>query len=93
VQVIPFVKKEYGEVARKIEQLLMELPLEAGVLFAGVVVDISGEDPIFKLTLGVHRELRIGETAYAQMATLHLQELLLKGHDIQVDVKRGVVRG
>lgn len=94
--VIPFVRKEHAAVAREIEQRLMELPADSGVIFAGVAIEATttpDQEPVYRLTLGVDRELKIDATAYDHLVTLTLQGLLLVGVDIQVVVKRGVVRG
>jgi len=91
---IPFVKKEHSEFARGIEKKMMGLPSTTGIVFVGVDVTptVAGQDPIYKLLIGVDRDSGL-EEAVGHLATVVLSEELLTGADIQTDVRRGIARG
>lgn len=91
---IPFVKKEQAELARLIEEKLLALPESSGILFVGVSVapTIAGQDPVYRLLIGIDRELKV-EEAIGYLAILALSEELLQGADIQTEVCRGSCRG
>lgn len=47
--IVPYVKDEEGELARRMEEKLLALPADAGVLFAGVSVEVTcNQNPVYE---------------------------------------------
>jgi len=93
VGIIPFVKKEHAGVARAIEQKLLALPPDSGILFVGVDVapTVVDQIPTYRLLIGTDRDSGVDQ-AVTHLATLTLSEELLAGADIQIEVRRGCGR-
>lgn len=94
METIPFVNKEHGELARTIEEKLLSVSSESGILFVGVEVTPTeaGQDPIYRVLVGIDRNLKV-EQAIDHLVTLTLYEELLQGVDIKTEVRRGCTRG
>lgn len=88
---IPFVKQEQAELARKIERKLLALSPDAGILFVGVSVDPTvEEEPIYRAWIGCSRKIR--EDLVPKIIDVTLREELESGVKIKVEAHRGCVR-
>lgn len=94
METIPFVKREHGDLARAIEQKLLAVPKDAGILFVGVEVTPTEvtDDPVYKVLVGVDRDSKTDE-AVGYLVTLTLSNELLQGANIKTEVRRGCSRG
>lgn len=91
---IPFVTPESASLARNIEEKILGLSADTGILFAGVDVTptTAEQEPIYRVLIGIDRDVKL-EGAVAQLATMALSNELLTGADIQIEVRRGLSRG
>lgn len=89
----PFVKKKHFDIARTMEEKLMDLPADSGILFVGVSVSptVKADDPIYRIWVGCDRSMSEDTIRQAVFMTLH--EEISRGADVkQVDVHRGIIR-
>lgn len=90
---IPFVKKEHAALARKMEEKLLALSPEAGLLFVGVSVgktEQPDESPSYSIWIGCRRGVREG--LMAPLVQVTLRDEITEGADIRVESHRGKVR-
>lgn len=86
------VKQEEGDMARHMETKLLNLPLDSGVLFAGVsVVPSDGTHPtIFRVWVGCHRDF--DESLMGLVVCHALREEIQQGVQVKVEAHRGLSR-
>lgn len=91
---IAFVKNEHFEMAHRIENKIINLSSECGIVFVGVDVSPTTKDldPVYHLSVGVERGSGLDQ-AVAHLVTLTLSEELLAGANIKTEVIRGITRG
>lgn len=89
---IPFVKKEEAAFAREMEQRILDIRDDAGVLFVGVSVKPTkaGEAPIYFVWLGCSRDTR-EELMGPLIDNLFCTEIAA-GTQIKVEAHRGLLR-
>ena len=97
---IPIVTQEEFELARKIEEKMLALPKESGVLFVGVSVEVThlqdegpGESPVrsvvYHIALGIDRSFTLGIVEPLVRVTVGS---LATGINLVVEAHRGRVR-
>jgi len=93
METIPFITKEHGALARGMEQKLLDLPADSGIVFVGTKVTPvePGKAPRYTILVGIDRNIKV-EKAIHHLVSLTLSKELVSGADIKVVVSRGVVR-
>lgn len=88
---IPYVDYETAERAREFEYRIARLPVEAGILFAGVQATPvpGGESETFTFTVGIDRAFEPG-TIEAVLRNVFGKEIL-DGINVTLNVVRGTV--
>jgi hypothetical protein len=84
------VSPEEADMARRIEKTLMALPIESGILFAGVRVPCQG---LYELRVGCARNLDVDTACRLVLQVLEADQVLkLVLGQIDIKAYRGVVR-
>ena len=90
---IPFVRQKHFDIARAMEEKLLDLPIESGLLFAGVSITptVMKNDPIYRVWVGCSRNM--DEGTVRQLVLMTLRDEMKRGAKIKdVYVHRGVIR-
>lgn len=89
---VPFVKPKEAALARKIEEKLSSIRVDAGILFIGVSVrpTVAGDNPIYFVWIGCTRSTS-EELMHHLVATVCSEEIEA-GVEIKVEAHRGVIR-
>ena len=87
-----FVKPEEADLARRIENKLMALPLSSGLLFVGVSImpGTAEEVPVYRVWVGCHRDF--DEALMDPLVRVTLREEIESGIRLTVEAHRGLSR-
>src|SRR3954468_19416825 len=87
-----YVKPTDAEVAQGMETKLMDLPQEAGILFAGISVKPDEEDgePVFHVWVGCHKNM--DERMMPSLIGMVFQKEIEAGRRVKVEAHRGLGR-
>lgn len=89
MELIHVVSDEDAKLAKKMEAKLLELPIESGILFAGVSVDPN--PVVFRVWIGCSRG--VDPRAIRLLVSLRLREEVKEGRNIVVEsVAMGSIR-
>ena len=71
MQLVHYVKEEEAKLAKKMEAKLLALPVESGILFAGVSVEPStpSSSAVYRVWIGCSRSLRKSSNMKAAIST------------------------
>jgi hypothetical protein len=86
-----YVKPTDAEVAQAMEKKLMDLPQEAGILFAGISIkpDDDGK-PVFHIWVGCHKSM--DERMIPSLIGMLFQKDIEAGRRVKVEAHRGLGR-
>lgn len=93
MQLVHVVKDEEAKLAREMEQKLLKLPIESGILFAGVSVQPAtpSSPPTFRVWIGCSRTVDPRMIPTLVEVTLHSE--IAAGHIILTETARmGAIR-
>lgn len=92
MELVSVVKNEEADLAKKMEQRLLNLPPSSGVLFAGVSVQAStGTSPtIFRVWIGCSR--KVDPRVMPTLVQVTLREEVQAGHKIETESVMGSTR-
>jgi len=88
---IPFVTETQAKIARQMEEKLLILPEEAGILFVSVSVQPHlNSGPRYAVWVGCERKLDLGT---ARVLVEHfLKDLIPSGATLKVYARKGVIK-
>jgi hypothetical protein len=89
---IPFIKPEQAATAREMEQRLLSIREDSGVLFVGVSVKpmVAGEGPIYHVWIGCSRNA--DERTMGPLVHGLFNDEIMEGRRIEVEAHRGLLR-
>lgn len=92
MELVHVVKDEEARLARKMEAKLLKLPLDSGVLFAGVSVEPATpkSPPIFRVWIGCSRT--VDPRMIPTLVEVTLREEVKAGHEIRTESRMGHIR-
>jgi hypothetical protein len=92
MKLIPFVRKEHAELARSIEQKILNLPKSSGILFVGVSVKPSIEEHRPELFVWIGCSRSVEENTIKSLILVTLSTEIAEGAHVVVEVHRGLTQ-
>lgn len=92
MELVHFVKDEEAQLAKKMEEKLLKLPKESGVLFVGVGVEAGTErsPTIYRVWVGCDR--RVDPRTVVALVDVTLYEEIKEGRVVRTEARMGKVR-
>lgn len=87
---ILFVKPEEAERARKLEQVVLSLPKESGILFVGALPILGAEKTDYYLNIGCSRDINIRTIDF--LVRNVLQNEIPEGSILRIELHYGISR-
>lgn len=88
MKTIFLISQKESDIARAMEEKLLALPSSSGILFVGVSISLTADQPTYRVWVGCHRDYE--EALMDPLVRVTLREF--EGVRVQVHAHRGCVR-